>query len=564
MFKRIKDGLKRFFFPPESSSRWMFVLPYLVLGILAVVVLVGGAYGWEYTNSSKFCGTTCHTMPPQYSTYNDSPHANVACVECHIGRAFVGNLIARKSQDVREIVSMTFSTYEYPIQATRLRPARDTCETCHLPEQFSDDSLRTINHFQDDVENTATSTSLILKTGGGSKRQGQGLGIHWHITNKVEYYATDPLSQTIPYVRVYNDDGTTTEFIDVESGFDPATMDQSQLKTMDCSTCHNRVSHEFKTPQTSMDNYMSLGLIDPKIPEIHKQGVASLSGQYATQQEGLDSIAKLDAFYKENYADFYQANTDKIQNAIKSIQEIYTKSVFLDQKVNWDTHPDNLGHMDSPGCFRCHDGKHVNSEQEAIPLECNLCHSIPVVSESQDFVTKIEISRGPEPESHLNSNWISLHNQAFDATCANCHTTEGAGTIANNTFCSNSACHGNTYTYAGFDAPKMREILQAQLPKATPAPTPAPVVGAPTYDANISAILSARCVMCHGAAASGGLNLSTYADLMKGGKDGVVVTPRDSANSLLVKIQSAKHFANVTDIDLALIKQWIDAGAAEK
>jgi hypothetical protein len=57
-----------------------------------------------------------------------------------------------------------------------------------------------------------------------------GKGIHWHIGNKVEYYATDVDDQTIPYVRVTNDDGTTTDYVDVESGFDPASIDESQLK----------------------------------------------------------------------------------------------------------------------------------------------------------------------------------------------------------------------------------------------------------------------------------------------------------------------------------------------
>jgi hypothetical protein len=98
-----------------------------------------------------------------------------------------------------------------------------------------------------------------------------------------------------------------------------------------------------------------------------------------------------------------------------------------------------VGHRDTPGCFRCHDGKHLNDKQEAIRLECNLCHSIPVVVGPDKFVANIEISRGPEPESHLNSNWLGLHRNAFDETCAACHTTENAGGTDNSSFCSNSA-----------------------------------------------------------------------------------------------------------------------------
>ncbi len=87
-----------------------------------------------------------------------------------------------------------------------------------------------------------------------------------------------------------------------------------------------------------------------------------------------------------------------MQAAIQALQEVYQQSVYPEQKSDWSTHPNNIGHKDSPGCFRCHDGKHLNEQQQAIRLECNLCHSIPVVSGPSDFVTNIEISRGPEPE----------------------------------------------------------------------------------------------------------------------------------------------------------------------
>jgi nitrate/TMAO reductase-like tetraheme cytochrome c subunit len=563
MFNRIKSGLKRFFFPPAGSARWLYVLPYVVLILLGVLLLVGGTYGWDYTNSPKFCGTTCHTMPPQNVRYLKSPHANVTCEECHIGRAFVGDQLMRKSQGLKEAYDTIFTLYKYPIYAEALRPARDTCEQCHKPEAFKDDKLKTITHFKDDPNNTPYNIYLVLKTGGGAKREGQGKGIHWHIVNKVEYYETDALGQTIPYVRVYNDDGTTTEYTDVQSGFDPKTIDESKLRVMDCTSCHNRVSHDFIAPAASMDDAMSKKLIDPSIPEIHAKGVEVLSKQYTNQEEGLKAIGALDDFYKSGYADFYNSHEDAVKTAITQIQTIYKETVFIDQKVNWDTHPNNLGHIMTAGCFRCHDGKHLDAKQQAIRLECNLCHAIPVVANQQDFVTKIEISRGPEPDSHRNPNWISMHNKVFDQSCSACHTTTDAGGTTNTSFCSNSACHGSKFTYAGFDAPKLREVIQSQLPMPTPAPTsaPTPAAGnAPDYTANI-APLFAKCTACHNATAlTGGLDLGSYDALMKGGKNGAVITPNDSANSLLVKIQSAQHFANLSAEELALVKQWIDAG----
>ncbi len=564
MIKRFRTVIRNFFFPPHGSPRWVMVLPYAVLGVLTLIVLTGGAYGWAYTNSPQFCGTSCHTMPPEYAAYEASPHARVACVECHIGREFIGNQIFRKAGDVKHLIAMTFNTYTYPIYADNMRPARESCELCHTPEKFSDDSLRIINHFSDDKDNTTSFIYLILKTGGGAKREGQGKGIHWHIVNQVQYYESDNLGQNIPYVLVHNDDGTTTEYVDVASGFDPKTVDKSKLKEMDCITCHNRITHHVYTPRESMDMAMAQGTISPSIPDIHVKGVEALSTSYASQQEGLDGIAKLEDYYKTTYPDFYTGNTEVVKKAIQSIQGIFSQSVFIDQKINWDTHPSNIGHINSAGCFRCHDGKHLNANQQAIRLECNLCHSIPAVAQQQDFVTKIELSRGPEPDSHRNANWINLHNKAFDATCSNCHTTEGAGGTSNTSFCSNSACHGNVYTYAGFDAPKLREILQSQLPTPAPTATSVPVSGTPTFD-NIGPIFISKCTLCHtGAGAPAGLNLSTYADVMKGGKDGPVIVANDSANSDLVIIQSATHFANLSADELKLLKQWIDAGAPEK
>jgi hypothetical protein len=560
-----KGRLRRFFYPPEGSSRFTRILPYLVLGIFTLIVIVTGAYGWDYANSPKFCGTTCHTMPPQDATYRVSPHANVYCTECHIGRGYLGTQFSRKTEDLREIYATVFHTYEFPIMATRSRPARETCEKCHLPEAFAYDSLRTITHYQDNKANTPYSIYLILKTGGGAKTQGLGKGIHWHIVNKVMFYSTDPLQQEIPYIRVYNDDGTISEYVDVESGFDPSTLIEDQLKTMDCINCHNRVTHDFRLPADSVEEAMSQGLIPADIPFIHQKSIEILSVDYASADEAMNAITGLEQYYQDNFPNFYRDNSPKFTRALQEIRDIYNRSVFLDQKVDWTTHPNNIGHINTPGCFRCHDGKHLDSNQQAIRLECNLCHSIPVVATNKDFVSRIEISRGPEPASHLDANWITLHNSIFNSSCAICHTTDNPGGTTNTSFCSNSACHGTVYSYAGFDAPKLRDILQPQNPAQPPVPTMIPVVGQPTFDANIAPIFTTVCTGCHNATtAPAGLDLSSFSTVIKGGKDGPVIIPGDAANSLLVKIQSTRHFANVTSDELELIIQWINAGALEK
>jgi hypothetical protein len=563
--KKIKRSLKNFFFPPAGSPRWVRVLPYAVLGILTIILLTGATFGWEYTNSPEFCGETCHTMPPEYTAFLTSPHARIACVDCHIGKGFITTRVTRKAGDMKHVFATMFHTYEFPIRAGDLRPARETCEKCHFPQKFSDDSLREIHRFSNDKDNSPYSTFLTLKTGGGDARQGLGKGIHWHIQNKVEYLPTDLEEQEIPFVRVTESDGSIKEYVSLDAQLDPATVDPTQLKQMDCITCHNRITHLVAPPEDTVDKLIAADQISKDIPDIRRQAVEAYSKVYQTTQQGLEGIAAIESYYQTYEPGYYAANAPKIQQAIAVLKEAYASSVYPEQNSDWTTHPNNIGHKDSPGCFRCHDGKHLDSDKKAIRLECNLCHSIPVVASPFDFTAKIELSRGPEPQSHLNENWISLHNQAIDSTCANCHTTEDPGGTSNTSFCSNSACHGSAWTYAGFDAPALHEIIKDQLP---PQPTPAalPEGVAATYEASIGPLLQARCGSCHGETGIKGLNVTTYQSLMKGSESGAVVVPNDPQASLLVQKQSGTlpHFGQLTPEELDLLITWINAGAPEK
>jgi nitrate/TMAO reductase-like tetraheme cytochrome c subunit len=563
--KKLLQKIKNFFFPPAGASRWVRVMPYLFMGVLTLILLLGAAYGWEYTNSPEFCGTACHTMPPEYTAYLVSPHARIDCVDCHIGEGFITTRITRKAGDARHIIATTFNTYEFPIRAHTMRPARETCELCHFPEKFSDDSLREIQRYENDKNNTPQTIYLTLKTGGGSQRQGLGRGIHWHIENQVYYLAEDPEEQVIPYVKVINSDGSIGEYYDVESDFNAQTVDPEELKEMDCITCHNRITHLVLPPEDTIDQLIQRGQISTDIPEIRLKSIEVYSQIFESTAKGLNNIAGLRGYYETYYPEFYTENGELVQQAIQVLQETYQQSVFPEQNSDWTTHPNNIGHKDSPGCFRCHDGKHLNTLDEAIRLECNLCHSVPVVAGPQDFVAEIEISRGPEPQSHLNPNWISLHNQVFDNTCQSCHTVEDPGGTSNTSFCSNSACHGSAWEYAGFDAPALREILQAQVPEPNEPEEPLPTDGELTFSDTIGPMLATRCSSCHGENGLQGLNLTTYDSTLAGGQSGLAVIPGDPDNSLLVIKQTAEqpHFSQFTSQELDLIIQWILGAAPE-
>lgn len=564
MIKWVRSRLNTFFFPPQGSPRWLRVLPYAVLGAATLLFMVGSAYAWDYTNSPEFCGTACHTMPPEYTSYLTSPHARVDCVDCHIGEGFITTRITRKAGDAKHIIRLAFKDYEFPIHAKEMRPARETCEECHFPEKFSDDSLREIKHFGNDIDNSPTSIYLLMKTGGGSERTGLGRGIHWHIENPVYYYAEDSIEQSIPYVRVVDDDGNIREFIDIESGFDAGSIDQEKLEQMDCITCHNRITHMVFPPEELIDQLIERRLVSREIPEIRRKALEIFNNPYETTEFATLAIAGLENYYKTVHPDYYSENLHIIKDAITELQNAYNQSVFPEQKSDWNSHANNIGHDFTPGCFRCHDGRHLDQQEQAIRLECNLCHSIPVVADAYDFVAEIEISRGPEPQTHLNANWIGMHRDAFDPTCGNCHTIEDPGGVSNTSFCSNSACHGSVFTYAGFDAPALREIWLSQLPP--PPDVPEIGEGPLTYNGVIGSLLEIRCGACHGATAVQGLDLSTYGAALKGSTTGAVILPGDAENSPLVVRQqeSQPHFGQFSTEELDLIIQWITEGALEE
>ncbi|MCO6449476.1 MAG: NapC/NirT family cytochrome c [Caldilineales bacterium] len=493
--------IRRFF--RWVREHWKLTLVSLfILLLIGMAVFAGGVTAWEYTNSTEFCGTTCHTMPPEYVAYQHSPHARVACVDCHLGQESVLRALPRKAMEVRHVVYALTQDYEIPIYVRNLRPARDTCEQCHNPDKFSNDSVKEIQSFGNDERNTERRTILALKTGGGSSREGLGRGIHWHVENEVWFLPNDPLKQDIPYVREVDAEGRVTEYYDLESDITPEYVAENEqnLRRMDCIDCHNRISHKFEHPNRSIDEAISKGIIDPSIPFIRAQAVNILTSKHESHETLNAAVENLDTWYKTTYPEYYEQNRALIAKAIEEIKRQAGESFFPEMQVGWETHPNNVGHLEDPGCFRCHDGKHVSPEGETIRLECNICHSIPRVAGPGLPAPVIALESGTEPESHMDSNWLARHREEFDETCVGCHSTYNRGGSDNSSFCANSACHGTKWVYAGLNAPGLRSYLPEPTESSEPvieAPTPdaefVPRIPHPLDDQRIG-----QCLNCHG------------------------------------------------------------------
>jgi hypothetical protein len=141
--------------------------------------------------------------------------------------------------------------------------------------------------------------------------------------------------------------------------------------------CHNRPAHQFVSPVHAVNTALASGRISAKIPFIKQQAVTALTKEYKTKDEARrDIAAALNEFYNAKYPDFARENAALLRKAVESVQAIYARNFFPEMKTDWRAHPDNIGHTQSLGCFRCHDGKHISADKKAISSNCNLCHVI--------------------------------------------------------------------------------------------------------------------------------------------------------------------------------------------
>jgi hypothetical protein len=367
---------------PENRQRLTAIL--LLTAINFLILGLAGFKAVHYMDSSQFCGLVCHkVMQPEYTAYLDSPHARVECVDCHIGPG--GDwFVKSKLSGMRQVLAVATNRYDRPIPnpVHDLRPARETCETCHWPQKFHGDRIKVLKHYSPDSANTALTTVLLLKVGGGSLESGFAEGIHWHmnIANKVEYIADSTRSE-IYWVSVTDRAGKNTVYQKEGIGFDPLTRAGLERRVMDCMDCHNRPTHTFRMPGDELDRGLTAGLISSELPYIRREAERVLREEYPDQETAKRQIAaELHRFYREGG---WTTDPVKLEQAVSTVQAIYARSVFPQMKVTWGTYPNHIGHENSPGCFRCHDEAHVSADGRRISQDCTNCHHLMAVGEEK-------------------------------------------------------------------------------------------------------------------------------------------------------------------------------------
>jgi NapC/NirT cytochrome c family, N-terminal region len=353
----------------------------VTLTIVNVVIVSLAAYrGVEYMDSVTFCGQVCHAvMEPEFTAHQDAAHSRVACVQCHIGPG--ASWFARsKISGARQVLAVSFQTYSRPIPSPvqNLRPARETCEVCHWPEKFHGDVVRTIVEYGNDEKNTETVTTLNMHVGGGAPAQVNPSSIHWHVAEgvEIEYVSTDDKRQVIPYVRLKDRSGNVREY--VAQGVTPQQIAAGERRRMDCVDCHNRPSHPMApTADRAVNDAMARGDIPKTLPFVHREAVKALKGSYPSAQAADEAMRRqLRDFYRTQQPAVYTSHRQDVEKAVNGTVAIYRRNVFPQMNVQFGTYPNNIGHIDFPGCFRCHDDDHKAKDGKVIGQDCEACHAI--------------------------------------------------------------------------------------------------------------------------------------------------------------------------------------------
>jgi hypothetical protein len=334
----------------DAAQRRTAVLVFLLTIANVVIVSLAGYRGVQYMDSVAFCGQTCHTvMKPEFVAHQVGPHANVKCVDCHVVPGASG-FVTAKTAGTRRLLAALRGTYPTPIvpAARQLPTARETCEECHAPEFVDRDRVRDVVEYADNEKNVASTTRLKMHV----------VVIHRHNARDIEFIATDRERQAIPYVRVTDRDGRVREF--VTTGTAAEQIAKGERRRMDCMDCHNRPSHVVApTPDRAVNEAMARGAIPLTLPFIHRESVKALK---AGNPPAL--------------RDFYRSSGPDVDRAVGAVQEIYDRNVFPAMKVTFGSYPNNVGHIDSPGCFRCHDDEHKSKDGAKIGQDCETCHAI--------------------------------------------------------------------------------------------------------------------------------------------------------------------------------------------
>jgi len=338
----------------------------------------------HFMDSSTFCGGACHqVMQPEFSAYKNATHSRVDCVQCHIGPGAEWELKAKIS-GLRQVFKVVFNSYSRPTPAPvhNLRPARDTCEACHWSQKVAMDRLRVIAKYAEDESNSVTKSVILMRIGGGNVKKGIH-GAHLAAGVTIRYRPADEKRQTIPWVERSVSGEEPAVYL--ANGAKMADVEKLAVREMDCIDCHNRPAHNYDMPEAALDRAMVEGRINPALPFAKKAGLEIIKRQFKQDADQEIAAAFVD-FYRSKYPAVFDKDRTVVESSAATLRAIYQRNIFPDMKVSWGTYPNNIGHTDSPGCFRCHDDDHKAGKDKTIAQDCSSCHELLATDEKDPKV----------------------------------------------------------------------------------------------------------------------------------------------------------------------------------
>ncbi|MBU8934855.1 MAG: NapC/NirT family cytochrome c [candidate division Zixibacteria bacterium] len=349
-----------------------------ILTIVNIVfLLIVSTRMLAYMDTAEFCGKACHSvMNPEWVSYQQSPHARVACIECHVGEG-AGSLIDSKLNGLWQVVSVTFDLLERPIPTPvhQLRPARETCEKCHWPDKFYGQRLKTITRYGHDSVSTQLFTTLSLKVDIGAAHERSG--IHWHIAqeNEVRYASVNDEREKIIWTEVRQPDGSYHRYTSTDGA--AVGMDASSVRKIDCVDCHNRATHIYELPDRAIDERIHKGILDRSLPFLKREALRAISANYASREAAMEGISNhVNGYYQRNYPDLARSKMTIIDSVVTVLKGIYNRNIHPSMNIEWGTYPSHIGHVGDGGCFRCHNSNMVDEDGNAVSSDCALCHSM--------------------------------------------------------------------------------------------------------------------------------------------------------------------------------------------
>jgi hypothetical protein len=148
------------------------------------------------------------------------------------------------------------------------------------------------------------------------------------------------------------------------------TPPAASLRAMDCVDCHTRPAHNFGAPNDLVEHSIKYERISSGLPAIKKVAVEALAAEYATTEQAMESIDRV-------IRTSYEGNPDARATAAE-VQAIYRGNFFPEMKADWRAYPNNIGHKNWNGCFRCHNDELLFGGQTLTITQndCNSCHTI--------------------------------------------------------------------------------------------------------------------------------------------------------------------------------------------